>query len=137
MGAAGSQPSLYEEELQNGRYDAEMPDSRPQKYDGIRSFVEGELRNAANMLDRALHDLTRGDTLQAGENLMKAKSSYLVASQRMRDIPFGEEMLGELRMNCDIVENAIRTLERIAENHTNGSHTSGGSPVDLASDQLP
>ncbi|MGA2601312.1 MAG: hypothetical protein ABSH09_30475 [Bryobacteraceae bacterium] len=96
-----------------------MPDSQPQKYDGIRSFVEGELRNAANMLERALHDLTRGDTIQAGENLMKAKSSYLVASQRMRDIPFGEEMLAEMRMNCEIVENAIRTLERIAESDTN------------------
>jgi len=98
-----------------------MPDSRPQKYDGIRSFVEGELRIAASMLDRALHDLTRGDPLQAGENLSKAKSSYLVASQRMRDIPLGEETLGEMRMNCDIVENAIRTLERIAENDTNSS----------------
>jgi hypothetical protein len=99
-----------------------MPAPRPQKYDGIHSFVEGELRNAANMLDRALHDLARGDTMQAAEDLMKAKSSYLVASQRMRDIPLGDEMLGELGMNCDIVENAIRTLERIAENNTNGSH---------------
>jgi len=45
---------------------------------------------------------------------MKAKSSYPVASQRMRDIPLGDEMHGEMRMNCEIVENAIRTLERIA-----------------------
>lgn len=98
-----------------------MPDSRPQKYDGIPSFVEGELRNATNMLDRALHDLARGESLQAGENIVKAKSSYLVASQRMRDIPLSEEMLPEIRMNCEIVENAIRTLERIAENHANGN----------------
>jgi hypothetical protein len=37
----------------------------------------------------------------------------------MRDIPFGDEMHGEMRMNCEIVENAIRTLERIAESDTN------------------
>ncbi len=83
--------------------------------------MEGELRNATNMLDRALHDLARGERLQAGENIVKAKSSYLVASQRMRDIPLSEEMLPEIRMNCEIVENAIRTLERIAENHANGN----------------
>ncbi len=96
-----------------------MSDAQHEHYDGIRSFVEGEFRVAANMLDRALHDLTRGDTLQASENITKAKSSYLVASQRMRDIPLDEEMLADMRASCEIVENAIRTLERIAENETN------------------
>lgn len=87
-----------------------------QNYDGIRLFVEGEFRIAATMLDKALHDLTRGDTIQASENITKAKSSYLVASQKLRDVPLGEELLEDMRANCEIVENAIRTLERIAEN---------------------
>jgi len=68
------------------------------------------------MLERALHALDKGAVAEAREYIMKARSCYLIA---VRNIPSASrqdaEHLADLELDCEIMDNALRAIERMAE----------------------
>jgi hypothetical protein len=93
-----------------------MPDSQPTPYGAVDALIESEFRFAATMLERALHALDKGAVAEAREYIMRARSCYLVAVQHIpRASRQDEAHLADLELDCEIIDNALRAMERMAE----------------------
>ena len=93
-----------------------MPDSKPTHYGAVDALIESEFRFAGSMLERALHALDKGAGEEGRQYIMKARACYLVALQHIPKASRQDEAhLADLKLDCEIIDNALRAIERMAE----------------------
>ena len=96
-----------------------MPDSQHPQHGAVDALIESEFRFAATMLESALRALDKGAVQEARDYIMKARSCYLVA---VHHIPSASRQdaahLANLELDCEIMDNALRAIERMAESST-------------------